>query len=43
MNRLLFLLLSAAIAVPVTAGITRASDHALRTAQAITWDFEDED
>ena len=43
MNRLLFLLLSAAIAVPVTAGITRASNHALRTAQAITWDFEDED
>ena len=42
MNRLLFLLLSAAIAVPVTAGITRASNHALRTAQAITWDFEDE-
>ena len=35
-------MLSAAIAVPVTAGITRASNHALRTAQAITWDFEDE-
>ena len=40
MNRLVFLLLSAAIAVPVTAGIPRASNHALRTDQAITWDFE---
>ena len=40
MNRLLVLLLSAVVAVPVTAGITRASNHALRTDQAITWDFE---
>ena len=40
MNRLVFLLLSAAIAVPVTAGIPRASNYALRTDQAITWDFE---